>query len=248
MRNLLFALSSLLLYSCLEKNEPPAFAQANAWLARGEQGRALREYQRLLRSEIRRSELYCNLGNALLRDGQTGRAVVCYEKGLLLAPADSQIQQNESVALRGAAAGTLAFRPAGADYRNRLASVGDMVAGGGMVMLLVSCVLLCLAAISPRPAAKSRLVAWASSLAWFFGPLFLLASGLLLSRFDSGRAIVLRDVSGRSGPSASAAKAAPLYVGEQVEIKNRFQGWVKVQKANGQESWLAGAGVAQVSE
>ena len=245
---MLFAVGSLLLCSCLGTNEPAAFTQANRLMVRGENHKALREYQGLLRKGLRRSELHCNLGNALLRDGHPGWAVVYYEKGLLLAPADSQIQKNELVALRSAARGPAASQLVPVDFRDRLAAWCDGAAAVAMSMLLVSYLLFYLAATSPRPAAKPKLMAWAKGISWSFGTLFLLATGMLLSRTYPDKAIVLRSAPGRTGPSENAAKAAQLYLGEKVEIENQFQGWVKVKRENGEEGWLAGTGVGLVND
>lgn len=245
---MLFAVGSLLLCSCLGTNEPAAFTQANRLMVRGENHKALREYQGLLRKGLRRSELHCNLGNALLRDGHPGWAVVYYEKGLLLAPADSQIQKNEWVALRRGAPGPAASQRAPVDLRDQLAAWCDGAAAVAMSMLLISCGLICLAATRLFPAANPTLMAWAKGISGSFGTLFLLSTGTLLSRSYPGQAIVLSRALGRTGPSERAAKAAQFYLGEKVEIENQFQGWVKVKRGNGEEGWLTGTGVALVND
>jgi len=217
-------------------------------MARGENHKALREYQGLLRKGLKRSELHCNLGNALLRDGHPGWAVVYYEKGLLVAPTDSQIQKNELMALRSSTQWQATDRKIETDFRDQLAALCDILAVVAMSMLLASCLLTGLAAWGPLSAAKPKLITWAKIISWSFGTLFLISTGILLSRSYPHKAIVMGNVPGRSGPSENATKVAQLYLGEKVQVENQFQGWIKIKRRSGEESWLAEANVVNLND
>src|SRR5262249_60282743 len=52
------------------------------------------EHERLLASGVASANPYFNLGNAYLKAGQTGRAILAYERARRLAPGDPDLRAN----------------------------------------------------------------------------------------------------------------------------------------------------------
>lgn len=69
------------------------FQEASASYSRGEYGAAINGFEGLTRQGVSAPLLY-NLGNSYARAGQSGLAILNYERALLLVPGDSDIRAN----------------------------------------------------------------------------------------------------------------------------------------------------------
>jgi tetratricopeptide (TPR) repeat protein len=85
-----------LLGSCLagEQDINRDFLEANKAYEAGEWHKAIRSYENLVSHFGLSPSLCYNLANSYARNGQTGKAVLEYERALLLAPGDGDIRTN----------------------------------------------------------------------------------------------------------------------------------------------------------
>jgi tetratricopeptide (TPR) repeat protein len=70
------------------------FLEANRAYEAGEWNKAIRIYENMVADLGLSASLCYNLANSYARNGQTGKAVLEYERGLLLAPGDGDIRTN----------------------------------------------------------------------------------------------------------------------------------------------------------
>ena len=70
------------------------FFRANALYADGRYGDAAAEYERVLATGVASANTWFNLGNARLKAGQIGPAVLAYKRAARLAPGDPDIRAN----------------------------------------------------------------------------------------------------------------------------------------------------------
>lgn len=70
------------------------FAKANQLYQQGKFKESAQLYQRLIAMGYNSPTLWYNLGNAYVKSGQTGKAVVAYERALRFAPRDSDLREN----------------------------------------------------------------------------------------------------------------------------------------------------------
>ena len=70
------------------------FAGANVYYQKGEYSEAIREYQLVLNEGYISGNLYFNLGNAYLKEGNLGKAILYYEKSKILIPRDADLEVN----------------------------------------------------------------------------------------------------------------------------------------------------------
>ncbi|MBI1227257.1 MAG: tetratricopeptide repeat protein [Bacteroidetes bacterium] len=85
--------SSLLTYLRAE-DEARIFAEGNKAYQEQDYAKAIKIYEQLLDSGYRAPELEYNLGNAWYKKGSPGRAILHYERALILAPENAEIKQN----------------------------------------------------------------------------------------------------------------------------------------------------------
>src|SRR5262249_24586229 len=76
------------------ENPQAIFSRANTLYADGHYADAAAEYERLLASGVASANTYFNLGNAYLKAGQTGRAVLAYERARRLTPNGPALRAN----------------------------------------------------------------------------------------------------------------------------------------------------------
>lgn len=77
---------------------PDAFIQANKLYEEGKYPQAMAAYEKLTLSGKVSPALYFNLGNACLKSGKVGRAIVAYRQAELLAPRDPDVRANLQIA------------------------------------------------------------------------------------------------------------------------------------------------------
>jgi hypothetical protein len=70
------------------------FANGNMAYKQGDYPKAIKLYEDILASGLSSEPVYYNLGNALMKAGQLGRAIASYERALRLAPRDSDLKAN----------------------------------------------------------------------------------------------------------------------------------------------------------
>ncbi|UOQ96705.1 SH3 domain-containing protein [Hymenobacter sp. 5317J-9] len=235
-------LGSLAGCAALPDDAATAFEKGNERLAKADYAGAIRQYQQLEQRGVRRSELFCNLGDAYYKSGQLGWAVYYYEQGAQLAPANAQLAASRRVALRkaGLPAGPGAsFAPGSATA----VLAADACAKAAVTSLLLSGALLLLAGFGRRSAHTPRLMQGARASLWAAGGLFLLT---LAGRLDVARhgIVVGAKDGGRNGPSSAARLVFALRPGEKVTIENHYQGWLKIRRASGETAWAPAPAVA----
>lgn len=76
------------------QNLPATFESANNLYYAGKFQEAATAYEKLLQAGERSAAVYFNLGNALLKTGQVGRAVANYHEAERLAPRDPDVRAN----------------------------------------------------------------------------------------------------------------------------------------------------------
>lgn len=172
-----------------------------------------------------------NLGNARLREGRTGDAIVCYERALLLAPADPDITANLRLARTRAGlwngetpALDRFVRRLSFDQWGTIAATAVFVAAAGLLM----------ATLVPGTGAL-----W-SGLRWASIAIFLVALGALAARWsDLDRAVVTaREAPARVAPAPAAGTVLNLREGEVVHLRKNHGEFLLVRNRDGREGWV----------
>lgn len=188
------------------------------------------------------AQLYYNLGNACYRDNQLGKAILNYERALLLDPGNGDIRHN----LRFAQNRTVDRIDTASDlflsnwYRNIRNLFGsDQWAKAGIVLfiLFLGCVGIYLFV--------SRL--WVRKSAFYTGlVLFFLVIVVNLFAFSQKKERQQRDAaivmagaaSVNASPDANSKKLFELHEGTKVKIRNRDGNWFEIRIADGSVGWI----------
>mgnify|MGYP005912604613 FL=1 len=217
-------------------------ANADSAYARQQYQQAIKDYEELLHDGVS-AELYYNLGNAYYRTDNITRAVLNYERALLLSPGDGDIRFN----LQMARSKTIdKITPESemffVTWYHALANI--MSVDGWARTALVSFALAIVLALAYLFSARI----WVRKVG-FFGGLAFIAVFILANLFAyqqrqelvnrTGAIIISSAVPVKSTPSKSGTDLFILHEGTKVEITDgTMRGWKEIRVADGKEGWI----------
>ena len=217
-------------------------AEADSAYIRGQYQQAIKDYEMLLKQGAS-ADLYYNLGNAYYRSENITRAVLNYERALLLSPGDRDVRFN----LQIARAKTIDKIVPESEmffftwYRSlvNLMSV-DAWAWTALIALALLIVLLLVYLFSER--------IWLRKVGFFGGFVLLILFALsnlfawqqkqdLL--FRKGAIVISPSVTVKSTPAKNGTDLFILHEGTKVSITDgTMKGWMGIRIADGKEGWI----------
>ncbi|MBQ9261519.1 MAG: BatD family protein [Prevotella sp.] len=217
-------------------------AEADSAYVRGEYQQAIKDYEALLKQGAS-ADLYYNLGNAYYRTENITKAVLNYERALLLSPSDRDIRFN----LQMARSKTIDKITPEQEmffitwYRSliNLASV-DGWARTALIALALAIILALMYLFSER--------IWLRKVG-FFGAIFLIAVFILSNVFAHqqkdllinrrGAIVTAGAVTVKSTPDKKGADLFILHEGTKVTITDAsMKEWKGIRLADGKEGWI----------
>ena len=216
------------------------FVWGNRLYAEGRFAESVKVYEDAVRAGDYRANLFYNLANAYYRLGDRGRAILNYQRALLLEPGHAEAAANLAF-VRGRALPEGGSRPPGtvATVREALAgpgvdAYGWLAAGAAWLGLLG----LGLAIFRRRTRAQGVILAVAGAVgcASLVGVIYWLDGGLKSSQ----RAVVLaEDAPALYAPADNAKTIVRLPVGGEVHILSEQGAWEYVRLGDGTRGWMA---------
>jgi tetratricopeptide (TPR) repeat protein len=218
--------------------DQPAATAATHAAAGGDYRAAVRGYEQILENEGFSAPVLFNLGNAWLRLGNPARAILQYERALVLSPHSAAIEANLAAAQQRAGLAPQSVGPWLA--LARYFSI-DTYAETGLVALWLLCIALVLVCRDGAPRRVGR-------------PLILLAVVTLCVSADAAvlewpdlqRAVVVTAAAMHLAPAQSAATNGSLREGEVVWLQEQYAGFNFVRTADGHTGWASNAAVVPV--
>jgi tetratricopeptide (TPR) repeat protein len=223
------------------------FERANAAFAAGQYAEARAGFADILASDGPSAAVLFNLGNASLRAGVIGDAILSYERALLLAPRDQDIRANLRQARKAA---NLPLPEDGAWTRlvHLLTTNGWAgLASAGLYLLCAALLAFRLLRDDERRASVRRGL---RSVAACAAALLLIATAACATRLrELDRAVVLAsDPTLRVAPYASATASSELAPGEIVRVERTHEGFALVRTSVGKSGWVSEASVARIAQ
>lgn len=187
-------------------------------------------------------QLYYNLGNAYFRDNQLGKAILYYERALLLDPGDGDIRHNLRFAQnrtvdRIDAAGNLFLANWFKGIRNMFSS--NQWARIGILFFLLF--LACVGVYFYFNTLWARKSAFYAAIFFFF---IMITTNIFSfsqkkERIRGDSAIVMVGASAvNASPDANSNQLFELHEGTKVKIRNSDGNWYEIQIADGSVGWV----------
>jgi tetratricopeptide (TPR) repeat protein len=230
----------------LEHEPGEIFVRANTAYEERDYEQAIRLYGLLLESRFDNGHLHYNLGNALLRNGELGRAIASYRRGLRSLPRDEDVRANLSFARK---------------------SRKDAIAPPE-TPALVSTLFFWHQGLSPTELESAVLIlnllfwgTWmfrlfhrdSEVLRWTFILLLILliaTGGSLVAHrvFPARIAVVVpQEINAHTGPEEGSVVRFKLHAGTEVKVEDRRGSWLRISLPDGQRGWVEDARVELVS-
>jgi tetratricopeptide (TPR) repeat protein len=230
----LLFLAALLLFctsSGVHADQPSIAAAAQA-AGSGDYQLAVQNYEQLLQRSGFSAPVLFDLGNAQLRLGRPARAILDYERALVLAPRSAAIEANLAAARQRAGLAPTVVGPwlAAARYFSV-----DTYAGAALVAVWALCGALVLLSLNGTARRFARPLILAAAVT-----LCVSADAAVLCWSDLYRAVVVQGPAIlHLAPATSAAASGSLHEGEVVWLQDRYAGFVFVRTAAGHTGWVS---------
>ena len=221
----------LLLVSGVALADPGTIAMAEHAAATGDFQLAAQTYEQVLARNGYSAPVLFNLGNAWMRLGKPGRAILQYERALVLAPGNPLIESNLAAAQQRAG---ITSAPVGPWLATARYFSFDSYIWAGLASIWVLCaalVLLCVRGPVRRLARPLILVAAVT--------LCVSADAAVLCWADLFRAVVVSPATVHLAPAPSAAASGSVREGEVVWIQRRYAGFNLVRTADDRAGWVS---------
>ncbi len=217
---------------------------------KGNYQQAIKDYEELLQKGVS-ADLYYNLGNAYYRVDNITKAVLAYERALLLSPGDEDIRFNLQMARsktidKITPASEMFFVTWYKALVNLMSVDGWAYVAIGSLLLLILFVLAYL--FSER--------IWIRKVGFFCGivslVLFVLANVFAIQQRSqlsnrTGAIVTAPSVSVKKTPGHSAQEECVLHEGTRVEMTDKsMKGWVGISLADGREGWIESTKIEEI--
>ncbi len=218
------------------------FALANQKYSEGEYREAAKSYEEIFNSGYSSAALHYNLGNAYYKQNEITRAILNYERALLLSPGDDDIKYNLDIAKQLVA--------------DKISTLPEFFISKWFRQLRIG--------LAPNQWGYISLVCFV--LSTIFGLLFLflrrrflkklfLLAGIILLLISSSSLIFGRQqnkqfserntaiifspsVTAKSSPDESGTDLFVLHEGVKVWIIDELNSWLEIELADGNKAWI----------
>jgi len=251
-RTLLFSIGLLGILSFHAKAQSPDAVMEQANLAYMEESweDAIELYNRILRMDVQSAPLYHNLGNAWYQKGNTGKAILNYERALLLNPSYEPSRHNLRIA-RSRIVNPVEEMPLLFYQRWHKALINMMSADGwavaGIVFLFFTMFLIALFVVS-RTIFYRKLIATGAALLFFVSlTAFYSAGRQHYLRHRAEHVIVMEQMKHvNSAPGGRGKDLFVVYEGTKAQVINKIDSWLELRFADGNVGWIASETVEKI--
>lgn len=209
---------------------------------KGDFTKATELYQSLADEKYQSADLYLNLGNAYYKSGNIAKAILNYERGLLIAPGDADLKTNLEISRLKTVD---KIEPVGEIFLNRwIDSVRNLYSSNQWAIIAVVSFILLLGCFALYFIGGKI---WMKKVAFFAALLLILTTIFAnLSSAEQKRKMVNHDhaiiftqsVTAKSTPSESGTDLFVLHEGAKVKLKSKVGNWNEVELADGNVGWI----------
>jgi len=213
---------------------PVTFDAANKLYYEGRFPDAASAYEKLIKSGQTSAVLYFNLGNALFKSGQIGRAIDAYRKAEQITPRDPDVRANLRFAQNQVQGPTLPSNRVEDWLRKLTLNEWAMMAAVAVWLFF-----LLLIVLQVRPTSKQTLRPYlVLSLLTVVVLSVCLALSFYNQRMVRTAVVTIPDAIVRQGPLEASPNAFPVHDGAQLRILNDRGDWLQVSPDPSRIGWI----------
>ena len=223
-----------------------AFVTGNGFYEEGDFVSAVASYEKVLELGVTSAELEYNLGNAYLKAGRVGPAILHYRRALEMDPSYETALNNIVYA-----------RSLTQDMKNdpappsALAWIGKFRLGpstAAALLFVAFCLFVTVAGLRLRLWPRSP---WATVVQGILGGLVLLLGGATLFEWNElegaeDGVVMASEVDVRAGPGDTYTVSFRLHEGTEVELLRENSGWQEVKVSDSLQGWVPEKDVSEI--
>jgi len=232
------------------KDENRSFYTGNVYYEKKDYAKALENYKAALDMGIESGSLYYNMGNAYLKTGKIGYAILYYEKAMRLIPQDGDLKSN-MVYAKAFVSGGSAPESSTLSFISGLikSPFGDfnlnVVAVTSIALYLIFVVMAILFLITPFLVRRLKILFVLTILA-------LLWSGLVFGvRYYEEEilrkgVVVVKMAEAKYEPVESSTTYYKIQEGDEVTVLSTREGWRHIRRSDGKAAWVNETAVEEI--
>lgn len=217
-------------------------SDGNAYYANKEFEAAAESYEKILATDQHSATLYFNLGNTYYKMGEVTKAILNYERALLLAPDDDDIKFNLTLANKLTVDKIEQLpQPAIVGWWAKLVQLFSI---NTLSILVISCfaifLILVVVYLFTKTATGKKVSFWLATLAllvWGIG-IFAGVSQKQIILADNQAIITSPTLTVKAEPYKTGTSLFVIHEGLKVEIVETINGWHKIKIADGNIGWI----------
>lgn len=218
------------------------FEEANEAYANEDYETAIGKYEEILEKGETSLAVYYNLGNAHYKLNNVASSIYYYEKALQLDPTDEDVQNNIAFARNMTIDDIPVIEKSGLQKSiNKFISVYSYNTWAYLAIALsITAVVLFLLYYFSRTSLRKRIFFGTGIFAFILcGISVFFAFQQQKIQFNNQFAIIFSEEVGiKNEPSQRGDAAFTLHEGTKAKVLENYQGWVKIELANGTQGWL----------
>lgn len=246
MRKLIFLIFCITIFfvkfSVAQSEEKSIFQSANQAFTNDNYDQAIQLYKSILDKNIQSPELYFNLGNCFFQKKEWGKAILNYERALLLDPNDSDILQNLALA-KLETVDEIAVLP-NFFLARWWTQIRELTHSGiwsilGILLFWLGVTGIILWILGKERRLRKRGFLGGMTILGLSLVVFALAYSSYQVQQKSGSAIIMsKETSLKTLPDEISNEILPLHEGTKVKIVEKITSWYKVRLDNGEVGWI----------
>ncbi len=223
------------------------FDSATSYFEKKDYDDAIKQYEALISSGCISGNIFYNLGNAYFKNGQIGKAILSYERAMLLIPGDSDLAVNlryvKSLMKQSDPMGQTS--PWAVVFRKALMynTLGEYFCIISFVYVIVA-VLLTWILITRRrnPMAMSFLTLTVGLIV-----LLLSVTGSKIYHLERCGIVLQEITDARYEPRENSETNFPLFEGMKVYVLREERHWVRIKRTDGRIGWIKSGDIERLS-
>lgn len=215
---------------------------ANKFYQEGQIQQALENYEKILGQGYESGSLYFNLGNAYFKNGNLGKAIFCYEKGLKLEPNDEDLIYNLRIT-NSRTFDKITELPKlfiVSWWEGLITSLS--VSGWSVIVVLVFWILLASISIYffSRKVRFQRIAFFSASISLSVLIIFLVILFARVNRESATNYGILFQptYTVKVSPDTKGSDAFVIHEGIKFSIEDHVNNWVKIRLVDGKVGWI----------
>lgn len=224
--------------------------KADDFYKKGKYEEAITAYESMLPKDKESPQIFYNLGNAYYKSGQTAKAILYYERALLIKPnfddARFNLEMAQTKVVDKINKVDSFFLKKGIDiFANTMISNSWAVMS---VVLFILCLALCFVYAFSHIVVLRKISFYAAIVL-----LIISLSGMTMAKMQKDKVekreyaiIMASSVTVKGSPDEGGTSLFLLHEGTKVKIKNSVDTWVEVQVADGNVGWILSSDLEKI--